>query len=172
PGEAELGALSFNEDGDKILVGGQEKVVKLYDVSRIKENRGRDMSEELTLGSSAASRGDTPGMHGLKIMSIRSVPGQKQTFLSGSMDRSILIWDARSGKAPVGWISGVELAGDSLDVSRDGVTLLAGNHRSLNPLQLFDLRMIKDADVNKGTLSGQAFQSYQWRGDLEACRRG
>ena len=115
--------------------------------------------------------GEKPGIHGLKIMSIRSVPAQQHIFLSGSMDRSlsslspkvlarsILIWDARSGRAPIGWMGGIDISGDSLDISRDGYTLLVGSHRSVNPLQLFDLRMLKDE--TKG-VSTQAFQSYQW----------
>eukprot|EP00435_Cladocopium_sp_Y103_P070281 s44_g35.t1 len=167
PGDSEVDALSFSEGGDKLALGGQEKVVKIYDVGQIKSSKGRDMSPELVLGNSAATRGEKPGMHSLKIMSLRSVPMQPNIYLSGSMDRSVLIWDTRNGPSPVGWLSGVDISGDSLDISRDGHTLLVGSHRSLNPLQLFDLRMIKEADEEskQAGLSGQAFQSYQWSGD-------
>jgi len=167
PGEAEVDALSFSEGGDKLALGGQEKVVKIYDVGQLKSSRGRDMSPELVLGNSAATRGEKPGMHSLKIMSIRSVPMQPHIYLSGSMDRSVLIWDSRAGVSPMGWLSGIDISGDSLDISRDGYTLLVGSHRSLNPLQLFDLRMIREADENskQAGLSGQAFQSYQWNGE-------
>lgn len=40
--------------------------------------------------------------------------------------RSILIWDTRAGPTPMGWLSGVDISGDSLDISRDGNTLLVG----------------------------------------------
>lgn len=167
PGEAEVDALSFSEGGDKLALGGQEKVVKIYDVGQLKSSKGRDMSPELVMGNSAATRGEKPGMHSLKIMSIRSVPMQPHIYLSGSMDRSVLIWDSRAGVSPMGWLSGIDICGDSLDISRDGYTLLVGSHRSLNPLQLFDLRMIREADLNskQAGLSGQAFQSYQWNGE-------
>lgn len=167
PGDAEVDALSFSEGGDKLALGGQEKVVKIYDVGQIKSSKGRDMSPELVLGNSAATRGEKPGMHSLKIMSLRSVPMQPNIYLSGSMDRSVLIWDTRNGPSPVGWLFGVDISGDSMDISRDGYTLLVGSHRSLNPLQLFDLRMIKEADEEskQAGLSGQAFQSYQWSGE-------
>lgn len=167
PGDSEVDALTFSEGGDKLALGGQEKVVKIYDVGQIKSSKGRDMSPDLVLGNSAATRGEKPGMHSLKIMSLRSVPMQPNIYLSGSMDRSVLIWDTRNGPSPVGWLSGVDISGDSMDVSRDGHTLLVGSHRSLNPLQLFDLRMIKAADEEskQAGLSGQAFQSYQWSGE-------
>jgi len=167
PGESELGALSFSEGGDKLLVGGQERVVKVYDVEQLKSSKGRDMKEELCLGSKDAMVGDKPCRHSLKIMSLRSVPEHQHLFLSGGMDRSVLLWDLRTPKAPSAWISGVELSGDSLDISRDGNTVLAGSHRSLNPLQLFDLRLLKQADESekKAGLTMTAVQTYQWSGD-------
>ncbi|CAE7814121.1 pfs-2, partial [Symbiodinium necroappetens] len=167
PGESELGALSFSEGGDKLLVGGQERVVKVFDVEQLKSSKGRDMKEELCLGSKDAMVGDKPCRHSLKIMSLRSVPEHQHLFLSGGMDRSVLLWDLRTPKAPSAWISGVELSGDSLDISCDGNTVLAGSHRSLNPLQLFDLRLLKQADESekKAGLTMTAVQTYQWSGD-------
>jgi len=167
PGEAELDALTFSEDGDKLLVGGQEKVVKVYDVQQLKSSKGRDMKEELILGSKDAMKGDKPCRHSLKILSLRSVPEHQHLYLSGGMDRSVLLWDLREPKTPSAWISGVELCGDSLDVSRDGNTVLAGSHRSLNPLQLFDLRFLKQADesAKKAGLTMTAVQTYQWSGE-------
>lgn len=166
-GEAELDALSFSESGDKLIVGGQEKVVKLYDVGQLKANKGKEMTPELVFGNAAATRGEKPGIHGLKIMSLRAVPMQPNVYLSGSMDRSVLIWDSRSGDTPIGWLSGINISGDSMDISRDGRTLLVGSHRSVDPLQLFDLRMIKDAEdsAKQAGLTSQAFQSYQWNGE-------
>lgn len=40
--------------------------------------------------------------------------------------RSVLIWDSRAGVSPMGWLSGIDICGDSLDISRDGYTLLVG----------------------------------------------
>ena len=41
-------------------------------------------------------------------------------------ERSVLIWDSRAGVSPMGWLSGIDICGDSLDISRDGYTLLVG----------------------------------------------
>eukprot|EP00439_Symbiodinium_sp_Y106_P050603 s3592_g6.t1 len=147
PGESELGALSFSEGGDKLLVGGQERVVKVYDVEQLKSSKGRDMKEELCLGSKDAMVGDKPCRHSLKIMSLRSVPEHQHLFLS------VLLWDLRTPKAPSAWISGVELSGDSLDISRDGNTVLAGAFAAA------------DESEKKAGLTMTAVQTYQWSGD-------
>ena len=44
----------------------------------------------------------------------------------GRYERSVLIWDSRAGVSPMGWLSGIDICGDSLDISRDGYTLLVG----------------------------------------------
>ena len=52
--------------------------------------------------------------------------GQLKMAFLGRYERSVLIWDSRAGVSPMGWLSGIDICGDSLDISRDGYTLLVG----------------------------------------------
>lgn len=51
-----------------------------------------------------------------------------------------------------------------LDISRDGTTLLVGNHRKDSPLQLFDLRMLSPRPEEL-----KACHSYQWSGEVSGA---
>eukprot|EP00440_Ansanella_granifera_P048013 gb/GFBE01052009.1/.p1 GENE.gb/GFBE01052009.1/~~gb/GFBE01052009.1/.p1 ORF type:complete len:642 (+),score=158.26 gb/GFBE01052009.1/:1-1926(+) len=166
-GEYELNGMSFSEDGQKLLVGGQEKMVKVYDVQEMNRSKGRGVKEDMVLGSKVPSLTGRISSHKLKILSIRSMPGNQNIYVSGGLDRSLLMWDLRVPETTVGTLGGVELSGDSLDISRDGYTLLAGNCRLQSPLQLFDLRMLTEAEASakKTGLSIEPVNSYEWSGE-------
>jgi WD40 repeat protein len=171
-GEHELNALSFSDDGRRLAVGGNEKIVKVFDITRLRGVDAADPKEEFSFGSNAGSVGSRILGHRLKIMSICHVPGNPDLLVSGGIDRLCLVWDLRARSSPVGTISGTELAGDAMDVSRTGTTVLVGSHRSENPLQLFDLRKLtQNADEHPGAYRKssacelQALQTWQWDGE-------
>eukprot|EP00928_Gymnodinium_smaydae_P016568 TRINITY_DN16232_c1_g2_i1.p1 TRINITY_DN16232_c1_g2~~TRINITY_DN16232_c1_g2_i1.p1 ORF type:complete len:705 (+),score=191.47 TRINITY_DN16232_c1_g2_i1:68-2182(+) len=151
PNAKELSALAFNEDGDKIMVGGQDRVVRIYDVktrmgkasleiARFKDETGAKESAMLVLGSRVAREG-TVGGHSSKILSICpdwKSPGVLYTL---GMDRKILAWDTRVGVEPMAMFSAAEACGDCMDISRDGNQLMIGSHRSASPFLLYDTRL-------------------------------
>jgi WD40 repeat protein len=155
-----LAALAWCNEGSSVAVAGGDKVIKLYDVQ---EEFGKSI---LTAGSSfgedVAFCGRCTG-HTLKIVSLCTHPTTPQVLVSAGLDRQILIWDMRAGKTPQHSMSGPELAGDAIDISRDGNSLLTGSHRSKNPLEIYDLRMNEEA---KPTVS------YAWRGNEESSEGG
>jgi len=171
-GDSELAGLSFSNDGEKFLVGGAEKVVKVYDVNQMRNSTGKGVSESMSFGKSNLSSDRITG-HRMKILSIRALPNQQELYVTGGLDRTLMVWDLREPRTPVGTIGGIEISGDSVDVAKNGMSLLVGNHRSINPLQLFDLRKLNEEQENKGCGPGRrpvqsietAFRSYQWSGE-------
>lgn len=155
-----LSALAWTNDGSAVAVAGGEKAIRIYDVEV--EMGKATFNATRTLGQSVAFCGKCTG-HNLKIVSLCAHPLAPQMLVSAGLDRQILVWDIRTGDSPVANIHGPELAGDSIDVSRDGYSVLAGSHRSKNPIEIFDLRMNEDA---KPTVS------YGWRGNEEATEGG
>ncbi|CAE8624430.1 unnamed protein product, partial [Polarella glacialis] len=160
PGEIELNALTFSRDGAKMMVGGQERVVKVYDVHDVRASTAKPLQQ---LGSSVAG-------HRMKVLSLCAFPNHPDLLVSGAMDRSVLVWDLRAPRGAVAGLSGIELSGDALDISKDGVTLLAGSHRSENPLQFSDLRKLtKGGDSPTSSAKTEVMdpcQTYHWSGEL------
>lgn len=138
--EKELDCMAPSMDASRLFVAGAEKVVKVFDVEHASHN---DMNLVDTFGDKWSGSQRASG-HTLKILSLVVDPTSRDVFLSGGMDKRIFLWDARVGSVPVRSLLGAELAGDALDISRNGMTVLAGSHRSKGHLQLFDLRATKE----------------------------
>lgn len=163
-GKHSLTAVSFSNDGGKLLVGGSEKVVKVYDL----EN-GIYPGNERILGSTSIMPGRIDS-HTMKIMSIRAVPETSDAYISGGMDKHVMLWDLRvTCKRPVLSFSGPLLAGDAMDISRDGFKLLTGSHESSHPLRLYDIRKLADETTTSQcrgrSLTDGACTHYEWNGD-------
>mmetsp|Transcript_47115 Transcript_47115/g.135739 ORF Transcript_47115/g.135739 Transcript_47115/m.135739 type:complete len:691 (+) Transcript_47115:108-2180(+) len=152
PGTSELTAMAFNDDRSRLVVGGHERVIKLWEF----RDGGAAISLSRTIGEQTSMLAKVSG-HSAKIVSLCSDPMCPEVVISGGMDHRALLWDLRRGQGPAAVIQGVELAGDSLDISTDGKTLLAGNHRSRRPLQFFDLRQVGGEAIGPT-------QSYSWSG--------
>mmetsp|Transcript_6744 Transcript_6744/g.18455 ORF Transcript_6744/g.18455 Transcript_6744/m.18455 type:complete len:610 (-) Transcript_6744:280-2109(-) len=159
PGNAELNALAFSQGGGRMLVGGQECFLKLYDLGA-----AGSLRQVQTLGQ-WSGLGRIAG-HTLKVLSLRIDPVCPDVFVSGGLDKQALLWDLRVGGNPAAVLQGTEISGDALDISRDGTTLLVGSHRKDNPLQLFDLRMLSP---RLGEVT--ACCSYQWSGEVSESER-
>jgi WD40 repeat protein len=155
-----LSSVCFTCDGAFVAAAGNDKVIKVYDVAV--EFGKATFRENVQLGNDCGL-GKMTG-HSLKVMSVRAHPKNPAILVSVGLDRSILVWDTRtaSGNA-VGGVQGPELAGDSVDICKDGVFLLAGSHRTKNPIQIFDLRM---------SAAALPVTSYSWRGNEPASEGG
>lgn len=175
-GSAPLDALAFTPDGERVAVGGTQRYLKVFDLTA---SPGGEGAEPLfCLGAGAALPGRIGG-HALKVVSLRAHPDNPNILYSGGMDRKVLLWDCRSGQSAVSALHGVELAGDSIDVSKDGVRVLTGSHRSADPIQIHDLRKPTEEDENAEEQQAQGdglveyiaaeertpCQSFSWRGD-------
>jgi len=159
---AELNAIAFTHDGSRLMVGGSERVVKVYDL------HGGVLSAEFSsIGNEWSGVGCVAG-HAMKVLSICAHPFAQEVCLSGGLDKQVLVWDQRNSAAPVAAINGVELSGDSMDISRDGMTLLVGSHRHEEPLQLYDLRCLSDA--SSGSVQLRPWLNYSWNGDPVSSR--
>jgi WD40 repeat protein len=83
-------------------------------------------------------------------------PSNPNIFYSGGWDRQIITHDTRQANSVRSFL-GPYVAGDSLDIC--GTTLLAGNYRSNDPIELYDL----------GT--GEMIDYIQWQ-DEESQKGG
>jgi WD40 repeat protein len=149
-----LSSVAFSFDGASVATGGNDKVIKIYDVevdfSKATFSEGREFGNDLSIGNKLTG-------HNLKVMSVRTHPNNPSIFVSAGLDRTIFVWDVRTREGiAVGGVQGPELAGDAVDIGKDGVSLLAGSHRKLNALEIYDLRMCADA---------KPVTSYSWRGN-------
>mmetsp|Transcript_84693 Transcript_84693/g.238286 ORF Transcript_84693/g.238286 Transcript_84693/m.238286 type:complete len:612 (+) Transcript_84693:92-1927(+) len=157
---SELNALAFSRDGERVLVAGQSRSITVYQV------KGGNLVESAVLGSEWSGLGRIAA-HRLKVLSLSANPACPDVFVSGGLDKQILVWDLRAGSAPVAVLSGTELSGDALDMSRDGMTLLAGSHRIDRPLQLFDMRLLSPRPTEV-----RAMSSYEWSGSTSMSQSG
>jgi WD40 repeat protein len=140
-----LYACAFTESGSKLVVGGAERVLRVYDVQTLIDwakapgNDDGALCPCETIGNQDVLDSNKITSHSARVMSICPHPQNEHVLFSAGMDKKILMWDTRVGGSPVGIITGLEMGGDALDVSRDGLALLAGSHRTKTPLEVYDL---------------------------------
>lgn len=154
-----LNALAWTSDGSHLLAGGSEHMIQVYSMDEARSPIG--ITHLGPLGHVHALPGKVSG-HSLKVMSLLGSPANPQVVISCALDRYVLAWDIRAPLEPILCLHGAEVAGDSLDISRDGNTLLVGNHRTKAPFTLYDLRMDRSAPL----------ASYDWCGDESPAEGG
>lgn len=140
--DGSLYACAFSEGGGKFYVAGGGRMLYQYDMQVINSwsPQAGDQTCPCQSFGDQEHRQSRITAHTSQVMSICTHPDNDFVVYSGGIDGRILIWDTRSGNLPVGCISGVDLCGDALDVSKDGYRILAGSHRSKSPIQIFDVR--------------------------------
>jgi len=131
----EIYCSDFNSSGSCFATGGSDATIKIWDeyervhISSLSAHRAFEYK-----GTGAVS-GEQAG-HGNRIFSLQYHPEDSNIIVSGGWDRSVYIWDLRSGHAERN-IFGPQIAGDSVSVK--GQQILTGAHRIQDPLELWDL---------------------------------
>jgi len=158
-GDYGLNAMSFSEDGCKVVVAGTEKVLHVYDleegIGRVGLKKGECNGKPLAVLGQGVPPPSKVGGHMLKVMSVCAHRTNPNVYVSCSLDKTTLVWDLRTGAFPVTSFFGPALSGDAMEISKDSNFLLTGSHRSERPLELFDLRMLPGfQDGSRPTSSG------------------
>jgi hypothetical protein len=162
----ELMVADFSPNAAQVVTGGSDQVVRLYD---------RDEEGELKLATSYTQQLDSHGRdslgHNSKIMGIKWVT--PHTFLSAGWESSVLLFDARVGRAAQRQLPGPRIGGDGMDVV-DGVVVTA-SERSSEQLQAFDLgsgRLMHTVSVEPLLVCCKAFGRRGKLGAWVAGREG
>lgn len=124
----EIFSISYNREHSQFISGGMDTVVRLYD----------DEKKELICDLKSIDS-HNPG-HANRIFAVKFHPQDSNMALSGGWDRTIQIYDIRSG-GPVSSIFGPELSGNALDAH--GYNVVTGSYRNKDVLQMFDVRTTK-----------------------------
>lgn len=74
--------------------------------------------------------------HSNRVFSVKFLPEDDNTLVSGGWDNTLQIWDLRVGYSVRG-IYGPHVAGDAIDIN-DRNEILTGSWRPENPLELWD----------------------------------
>jgi hypothetical protein len=129
--------MDFNNDGTIFAVGGNDKVVKLYDDNTkclIRKLKSMDFKY--------------PG-HSNRIFAVKFHQENDNILISGGWDNTLQVYDIRE-KNIVASIYGPHICGDSIDIK--GNKILSSSWASSNQIQIFDLRSYKQKycfDVSK-----------------------
>jgi COMPASS component SWD3 len=129
--------MDFNNDGTIFAIGGNDKVVKLYDDNTkclIRKLKSMDFKY--------------PG-HSNRIFTVKFNQENDNILISGGWDNTLQVYDIRE-KNIVASIYGPHICGDSIDIK--GNNILTASWSSTNQIQIFDLRSFKQKysfDVSK-----------------------
>ena len=149
--ENHIYALDYSPDGSKFITAGKDKSIRVYDET----TKAEIVQMKEGVGYSVSS---TPG-HSNRVFSVKFVPNDDNLIISGGWDNTVLVWDARIGRA-VRSIFGPHICGDSLDMA--GYEVLTGSWRPENQLEIFDFRTgNKVADI--------PWSSSSTNGNQNAC---
>lgn len=121
-------ALDYNDEGTCFVAGGKDKAVRVYDEAT------KTMVVEMVGGMGYSSK-TSPG-HSNRVFSVKYVPGDENTVVSGGWDNTVQIWDIRTGTS-VRSFYGPHVCGDSVDVV--GGEIVTGSWRPENQLEIWDL---------------------------------
>lgn len=127
----QLFCVDYRPDGDQFATSGLKRAVHVYDAGTMK------LMQAMSGGDGRSVAG-----HANRIFSLKYDPADHNVIVTGSWDKMLQIWDLRLGHA-VRTIYGPYVCGDSVDVSDDGRTILAGSWRTESQLELWDMRTAK-----------------------------
>ena len=121
-----LDAVTYTPGGDYFVVGGTDKIPRMYDDELMKEIVQLD------------GLNTDHSQHGNRIFTLKFNPEDPNMLVSGGWDNNIFIYDVRK-KGPVGVMLGPHVCGDSIDFW-DEYTLISGAFKTDNQICQWDLR--------------------------------
>eukprot|EP00931_Biecheleriopsis_adriatica_P059381 TRINITY_DN35528_c0_g1_i1.p1 TRINITY_DN35528_c0_g1~~TRINITY_DN35528_c0_g1_i1.p1 ORF type:complete len:604 (+),score=127.66 TRINITY_DN35528_c0_g1_i1:32-1813(+) len=141
----ELFCAAYRPDGAQFAVAGKRHVIYVYD---------EETKEELFRMDGTAPGSDDPPTF-KRIFSLKWHPTEPNILLSGGWDTIVKIWDlSEDARNVMRTITGPYIAGDTLDISYDGKTVLVGcASEHGNNLQLWNFN------------SGEQIDQLDWRND-------
>jgi len=119
-----LYCADYTCDGKKLIVGGSDRNLYVYDES----NR--------TLISTLHSRDEKLSGHQNRIYSIKSSRDDPNIFVSAGWDGNLKVYDIAQG-LPIASILGPHCSNDSIDIFGD--MILVGSMRNEQVMQLFSI---------------------------------
>lgn len=121
-----LFCLDYSGDGACFATAGHDRTVRLYDGA----------TQALTRELGADDLKEAAG-HSNRIFSLKFHPAEPSIILSGGWDRTVRVWDSRSGRSEK-TLWDCYICGDAVDVSSDGSRVLTGSKQVSNALQIWD----------------------------------
>jgi WD40 repeat protein len=125
--------MDFNPDGTLLAAAGKDHKIKVYDETT--KSLAFEMKE----------LADLPG-HSNRVFCVKFNKEQPTMIVSGGWDNTIQVYDTRY-RGPVRSIYGPHICGDSIEIRRDGYTLVTGSYRTDDCIEVYDLRMFKRSRV-------------------------
>ena len=123
----EIYAMDITNDGKKFATAGQDKVIRIYDYE----------TQQLSMKLYKVDDDETSNGHTNRIYSLLFSPQDPHVLVSAGWDDTVQFWDTRA-KESIHHIFGPHVCSDTLDIHDH--TLLTGSMRTINQLQLFDMR--------------------------------
>ena len=143
-------ALDYNDEGTCFVAAGKDKAVRVYDEAT------KTMVVEMSGGAGYSTKA-SPG-HSNRVFSVKYVPGDENTVVSGGWDNTVQIWDIRTG-ASVRSFYGPHVCGDSVDVVGGNSNWILAARKSARNLGSWKWRKKEDIPWNSANsiaaLAGQ-----------------
>jgi WD40 repeat protein len=141
--------LDWTNDGKKIVVGGSEKKVKVFDPYN-------DMACVLSEFDTKLKSVDTVAGHINRVTAVKASPREASLICSAALDNTVQLWDIRM-KDFAGACTGALVEGDALDMDASGRYILTAGANNEGPrIDIWDIRtqtaVYQSRDIMKGTI--------------------
>ncbi|KAF5273848.1 hypothetical protein FQA39_LY00963 [Lamprigera yunnana] len=128
----EINAMDVCRAGEKIITGGKDTAIRLYDLQT--GQKTYEYLRNVTLSYHAD--GDNL-YHSLHIFAVKFHPDYPELFMSGGWDGYAKVWDLRISKGCIRNFHGPYMCGSAIDAHNSEV--LTGSLQWKNGIQLWDL---------------------------------
>jgi len=125
--------MDFSPDGTLLASAGKDHKVRVYDETT--KSLAFEMKE----------LADFPG-HSNRVFCVKFNKTDPNMIISGGWDNTVQIYDTRY-RGPVRTMYGPYVCGDTMEIKKDGHTLVTGSYRIDDAIEVYDLRMFKRSRV-------------------------